>query len=117
MNLVDALLLLLGCVGFSFAAVNKLPDRFYDGEGFLSKMLQCAFCAGTEVGWWLGSLTAAGLLYGSDVVAWICRLVLLGPAVGVLAAFFQSVGTGVAALKRIATVAEALTEIDLSRRR
>lgn len=117
MNPVDAMLLLLGCVGFSFAAVNKLPDRFYEGEGFLTRMLQCAFCAGTEIGWWLGSLAAAGILYGSEEVAWVCRLVLLGPAVGVLATFFQSIGTGVAALKRIAAVAEALTEIDLSRRR
>lgn len=117
MQLGDLLLLILGCVGFSFAVVNKLPDRLYEGDGFLAKMLQCAFCAGSEVGWWFGSLAAAGLLYGSDAVAWISRLILLGPAVGVLAAFFQAIGTGVAALKRIAAVAEALTEIDLSRRR
>jgi hypothetical protein len=48
--MTTVLTLLVG-FGITFGLQNKLPERLYAGEGFLSRMLSCSYCTGFHAGW------------------------------------------------------------------
>jgi hypothetical protein len=100
-TIVDFLILLLGSAGFGFFLTNKLPDSWYERTGFISRMLSCAFCAGTEAGWWLGGVGLVGIIFGTDEVQMAVRGLFFGPAVGVILSLVQAVGQISASLRSI----------------
>lgn len=85
---------MLGVVGLVFGLVNKLPDRFYEGEARMAKRLRCAFCTGVFVGLWAYPIWGIPAeAYG--LCAW-WEQALLWPSfaggVGALAGLLQFIG-------------------------
>ena len=97
----EVVVLLLGGAGWAFFFTNKLPKRLYEGKGLLARLLNCAFCAGTEIGWVL----AGALLLAYLAVPWLRPALLMicaGPAVGVVATLVQKLSQTGTALQELA---------------
>lgn len=78
---MDVVLTLLVGFGITFGLQNKLPARLYEGEGFLARMLSCAYCTGFHAGWAAYLLCSSPEIYDARLVAVLPQLLMYGFAV------------------------------------